>query len=271
MTTRPIAELPSALDHEDEIADRLRGHETAIFLDYDGTLTPIVADPTDATIGDDVRDVLRRLAEVTTLAIVSGRDLDDVRRMVGVEGIHYAGSHGFDILAPDGTNTQHGTEFLPALDAAEDELRDTLAATPGARVERKGFAIAVHLRQVDDAREEEVEAAVDDATSDDLRVTGGKQILELRPDLDWDKGRALLSLLATLGLDRPDVVPIYIGDDVTDEDALRAIADRGIGLVVRGEDDERPTSAHYAIAEPREVVELLAGLADRLSQPTPPG
>lgn len=260
-----IADLPSATERADEIARRLAGHTPALFLDYDGVLTPIVEDPAAATIDDGVRDVIRGLAEVTTVAIVSGRDLDDVRTMVGVDGIHYAGSHGFDILAPDGTSTQHGTEFLPALDEAEATLAADLDDIPGAHLERKRFAIAVHFRQVDPDRVAAVESAVEQAATEALRVTGGKQILELRPALDWDKGRALLSLLETLGLDGPDVVPIYVGDDVTDEDALRAIADRGIGLVVRGEDDERETAAHYTLADPDEVVRFLDEMRARLS------
>ncbi|MGH3441814.1 MAG: trehalose-phosphatase [Nitriliruptorales bacterium] len=259
---RSIAALPSAPDNLDTLAARFAGRRAAVFLDYDGTLTPIVEDAAAATIDDAARDAIRELAAVCTVAVVSGRDLDDVRGMVGVEGIHYAGSHGFDILAPDGGRTQKGRGFLLDLDAAEAELRARIGGVPGARLERKRFAIAVHFRQVDPARVEEVKAAVEEvgAVQARLRVTGGKMILELRPDIDWDKGRALAWLLDELDLDDPGVVPLYVGDDETDEDAFRELRGRGIGIVVRGEDDDRPTLADLALDDPAQAVRFLRDL-----------
>jgi len=237
-----------------------------VFLDYDGTLTPIVEDPRNATLPEDTRAAVRDLAAAVPVAIVSGRDLADVRSMVAVDGIGYAGSHGFDIVRPDGGRHELAPESLPALDRAQADLEGTLAGVPGATVERKRFAVAVHFRR---ARPEDlgaIERAVDRAAasaSGALRKTGGKKIFELRPAVDWDKGRALLWLLASLGLDRADVVPVYVGDDVTDEDAFAALAGRGIGIVVRGEDDERATAARYALASPAQVCALLRALARR--------
>lgn len=262
-----ISELPSALERRQEIADRLAGREAVVFIDYDGTLTPIVDDPEDARLAEEARDLLERLKERSTVVVVSGRDLDDVRQMVGVDGLDYAGSHGFDIVEADGTRHQYGEEYLPALDEAEEQLRPLLGDIPGARLERKRFAIACHFRQCDDDDVVAVEEAVEDVAGGQprLRTTGGKRILELRPDLDWDKGRALLWFLETLGLDRDDVVPLYVGDDLTDEDAFDAIRERGIAVVVRGEDDERPTSAHYALADTEEVRRFLEQLLDTTS------
>jgi trehalose-phosphatase len=128
-------------------------------------------------------------------------------------------------------------------------------------LERKRLALAVHFRQVTDDRVREVEKAVE-VTSNaypDLRVTTGKKVLELRPDLDWDKGRALLWLLAELGLDSPEVTPVYLGDDDTDEDAFRVIRRTGIGVVVGR--DGPPTHAHWALEDTDEVAAFLAGLA----------
>lgn len=259
-----IQDLPSAVDRAEEIARRLSGRTPVVFLDYDGTLTPIVDDPRAATLPEPTREAIRALAAVVTVAIVSGRDLADVRAMVGVDGLAYAGSHGFDIVQPDGTGHEHAPETLPALDEAQAELEQAVADVPGALVERKRFAIAVHFRRVDRARVGELEQAVDrvvDAAGGALRKTGGKEIFEVRPAVPWDKGRALTWILTTLGLDRPDVLPLYVGDDVTDEDAFRAIADEGIGIVVSGEDDARSTAAHYRLDSPDAVRELLAELA----------
>ena len=117
----------------DEIRTLLSGRRVAVFLDYDGTLTPIVERPEDALLPAETRAAIERLAALAPVAIVSGRDLADVRRLIGIEGITYAGSHGFDVVLPDGSAHQRGTEFLPALDAAERDLRARLASVPGAQ------------------------------------------------------------------------------------------------------------------------------------------
>ncbi len=262
-----IRDLPPALDHGAEIRGTLSERRPAVFLDYDGTLTPIVTRPEDATLPPRTRAVIERLAALVPVAILSGRDLEDVRRMVGVEGISYAGSHGFDLVRADGSAHQRGQEFLPDLDAAERELGPRLEGVTGARVERKAFAIAVHFREVDEARVPEIDAAVADvaARHPGLRRTGGKKIFELRPDVDWDKGKALRWLLEELDLTGDDVLPIYVGDDDTDEDAFRAIRGEGLGLVVRGERDARPTSARYALRDTEEARTFLELLGDVVS------
>jgi len=205
----------------------------AIFLDYDGTLTPIVERPEDAVLAEETRAVLRRLAQRHTVAIVSGRDLKDVRARVGIDALHYAGSHGFDIAGPGGSRVHEAARAAePRLAAAADELVRDTATLPGVQVERKRFAIAVHYRRARDADRDAVQAAVDRALAHHagLRKTGGKKVFELRPDVDWDKGRAVLWLLRALDLEA--ALPVYIGDDDTDEDAFRALGGRGIGIVV---------------------------------------
>jgi trehalose-phosphatase len=256
---RAVRDLPDALSSRDEIRQLLHGRKLAVFLDYDGTLTPIVERPEEALLPDAVRDVVERLASRCPVAVISGRDLADVRMMLGVGGICYAGSHGFDIAGPGGVSEQHAAEFVPELDRAEAELRPLLQPTPGARLERKRFAIAVHVRQVDEQMVPGVEAVVDRVAlvHRRLRKSIGKKVFELRPDVAWDKGRAVLRLMAILGLDRPGVVPVYVGDDVTDEDAFDVVRDRGLGVVVRGEGDDRPTSATYSLARPEDVGGLL--------------
>jgi alpha,alpha-trehalase len=258
-----IRDLPSALRRLREIAAALEGRTPAVFLDYDGTLTPIVDRPEDALLPPEARRAVEHLAARCPVAVVSGRDLDDVRALVGVDGISYLGSHGFDILTPDGSRHQKAREHLPALEAAEADIRPALEAIPGSRLERKRFAIALHYRQVSGDATAEVEAAVDRAAAGhpELRKTGGKKVFELRPAVDWDKGKAARWLLGVLGLDGGDVLALYIGDDETDEDAFRAIRDRGLGIVVRGESDQRPTAARYQLGHPGEVARFLDELA----------
>ena len=258
--------LPSALDRFQEIADRLSRKQPALFLDYDGTLTPIVQRPELAIISDEVRRTVEDLAGSCTVAIVSGRDRQNVMQLAGIDDIFYAGSHGFDISGPAGKRMefQQGTDYLPALDQAETALHKRLDAIDGAQIERKKFAIAVHFRRVAAELHAEVERAVDEqiSVSGNLRRTGGKMIFELRPDIDWDKGKALSWLLDKLDLTGPDVVPIYLGDDLTDEDALREIETCGVGILVR--DEDRPTHASYALESPAEVQRFLRLLGDFL-------
>jgi alpha,alpha-trehalase len=258
-----VRDLPSALGHLEDIEATLRAKRPAVFLDYDGTLTPIVEHPADAVLSEAMREAVRALAQQCTVAIVSGRDLDDVRAMVGIDGIWFAGSHGFDIAGPAGERHARGSEFLSALDDAERSLAEPVGAIPGARVERKRFAIAVHFRQTEPALVPAVEAAVDAVvtTRPELRKTGGKMIFELRPAIPWDKGRALLWLLEVLGLDGPDAIPMYVGDDETDEDAFRVLAERGIGVLVRGEGDDRLTTARFTLTSTEDVRTLLERLA----------
>jgi trehalose 6-phosphate phosphatase len=258
-----ISALPSAVTRLDEIRDILGGRRPAVFLDYDGTLTPIVDDPAQARLPADTRETVELLAARTPVAIMSGRDLEDVRELVAIEGIWYAGSHGFDIFDPAGERIERAREYLSPLASAEAELRDALANVEGARVEHKRFAIAIHDRGASRASQRRISETVRStaARHPQLRVTGGKRIHELRPDLDWDKGRALLWLIEELDLAHDEYLPLYVGDDETDEDAFTALAERGLGFVVRGEDDARPTRADYALADPREVRRLLEQLA----------
>lgn len=258
-----IHALPSALDRVPEIAERARGKRLAVFLDYDGTLTPIVETPGRAVMAESMRRAVIRLSRHCTVGIISGRDLEDVRRMVNIDAsIVYAGSHGFDISGPEGLDvkSQAGIEFLPALDRAERELSEKLRPVKGALVERKKFAIAVHYRLVSPEKVRLVEESVDRVASGlpELRKAYGKKIFELQPDIDWHKGKALLALLGKLHLDGEDVLPFFVGDDVTDEDAFRAIQGRGIGIVVR----DRPyeTAASYSLENPDEVREFLLRL-----------
>ena len=254
--------VPSALDAFDVlIGEADPADDLGVFLDYDGTLTPIVARPEDAELDDAMRAVLERLATTCTLAIVSGRDLADVRGHVGIESIHYAGSHGFEIDGPR-VRARRGEEFLDDLDHAEHELRGALDAVDGARVERKHFAVAVHFRGVDRARVDEVRAAVERVHArrpDRLERTGGKEILELRPAMEWDKGRALCWLARELGADVDRVPTIYIGDDTTDEDAFAVLREQGIGIVVTTE--RRRTRASYRLRDVDEVRRFLDRLA----------
>jgi len=254
-----IQTLPSALEHVQEIA-ATGTRQPAVFLDYDGTLTPIVSHPEKALLSDAMRQVVRELAAKAPVAILSGRDLDDVRQRVNIDAIVYAGSHGFDIAGPRGLRKQVATELLPNLDMAEKELGEKLAGIPAAWVERKRFSVAAHYRRVEDRDVPRVEQAVNEVVTrhGELRSLGGKKVYELLPDIDWDKGKAVIWLLEILGLERRNVRSIYIGDDRTDEDAFGALRQRGIGILVS--EEPRATAASYSLKNPLEVERFLRKL-----------
>jgi trehalose-phosphatase len=253
-----------ALESVTEIVSAL-GSEPALFLDYDGTLTDIVADPAQATIDDGARDLLRRLASRVPLAILSGRGLSDVRNMVGVDELTYAGSHGFEIDRPGGRHFEHegAVAVLSDFDAAQRELEAGVAGLPGVRVERKRFAIAVHTRQAgdDEVRQQAGELTTQIASRlPTLTQTGGKEIHELRPNVDWDKGAALAYLLELMP---GSPTPLYIGDDLTDEDAfLRARILGGIGIRVGEVGSGADTWADYVLDSPEQTIVLLEHMVD---------
>jgi trehalose-phosphatase len=263
-----IADIACALEALGEIAAQLAATPVVVFLDYDGTLTPIVSRPEDAVLTAEMRATVEALSKHCPVAIVSGRDLKDVRERVGIDGIYYAGSHGFEIAGAAGRIEEYGParEHVPALDAAQEALETLLRSIPGAQVERKKFSIAAHYRNVEERLAAAVEDAVDRTLTHHtgLRKGRGKKVFELQPAVDWHKGRALVWLLQQLRLDRAEVLPVYVGDDLTDEDAFRVLAQHGIGIVV-GE-GERTTAARYRLRDPDQVQRFLRTLAETLAR-----
>ena len=255
-----MSQLPNALDSYGQLIGVVDGRQPFVCLDFDGTLSEIVSDPDAATLVDGAAKALENLAAQCPVAILSGRDLADIRDRVGLPGIWYAGSHGFELIGPDGSHHHNdaAAAAVPVLESAAAELREELGEIPGARVEHKRYAVAVHYRNVAPERVAEIVAATHrHGQRHGLRVTGGRKVVELRPDIDWDKGTALAWLGDQIH-QTGRVLPIYVGDDLTDEDAFDAIRFNGIGVVVRhDEDGDRPTAAQFTLNNPDEVREFL--------------
>ncbi|ADH84855.1 beta-phosphoglucomutase family hydrolase [Desulfurivibrio alkaliphilus AHT 2] len=273
---KTLADLPSVAEAREGIRERLTAKKPAVFLDYDGTLTPIVEDHTKALLGEGMRAAVAELARHCKVAVVSGRDLAMLKQLVGIESVFYAGSHGFEIVGPDGWNKtlEKGAEFLPELDRAEKSLQSELAGIKDHAVERKRFSIAVHYRRVADADLPRLEEAVERVLADhrSLKLGHGKKVFEIQPEIAWNKGRAVLWLLEQLDLEHSDVVPLYIGDDITDEDAFRVLAGCGLAIAVR-DHESRPTAADCTLADPEEVRRFLEFLTTLVAgrQGQPPG
>jgi len=263
---RPIEALPPALDALDDIAGRSAGRDVVLFLDFDGTLAPITARREEAFPPEPTRELLAELARRRPVAVVSGRDLDDLMVRVDADGLYLAGSHGFQLAGPGGLREDHpeAGRFLPALDAAEKELERAVADMDGVDVERKRYAVAAHHRRAGPGAEGAVRRAAEQVRDahPDLRLARGRRLFELRPALDWNKGRAVDWILEAAGLAERATFPLYVGDGRTDEDAFRAVADRGLGVLVRGR--EGWTRARYALDGPDAVRRFLAALDEKL-------
>src|SRR5437764_2055776 len=288
---RQIGDLPYALGEDEALARHFAGKQPVVFLDYDGTLTPIRDRPEDAVISDSMREAVRRLAERVLMVVVSGRDRKVVQKLMDLDNLIVAGDHGFDIWSPTGGAIQReeGASFEGLLREVEAKFRAELAHIPGALVEPKKSSVAVHFRLVAQEQRPRVKEIVDTLLSEhpqELKVTPGKMVFEIQPRLDWDKGKAVLYLLNALNLDRDEVVPVYLGDDITDEDAFRALVGRGIGIFVGSADDPETagrtlfagkgskTAADYVlntIGEVEEFLNRLTALDSALGKPTTPG
>ncbi|ELZ26870.1 trehalose-phosphatase [Halosimplex carlsbadense 2-9-1] len=262
--------LPLWLARE-TVADRLATAPGVVCcLDFDGVLAPIVDDPDAAAMPPALRErvVALRDRDSVRVAVVSGRELADLRDRIAVDGIAYAGNHGLERRVDDRRSVApDARESRDAVSRVCDRLGDRLAHVPGVEIEDKGLTATVHVRGVPDDRTPEVERVVRDTVEETtadgpaMEIRDGKAIREVRPAVEWDKGRAVEQLAEAA----PDGwLPLYVGDDVTDEDAFEALRERGDGLgVLVG---ERETAADYRIERQRDVRELLDLVVDAQGQ-----
>ncbi|MCV7053267.1 trehalose-phosphatase [Mycobacterium heidelbergense] len=267
-----MSAIADAMQAYSQLKELVATRRPAVFLDFDGTLSDIVDRPDSATLVDGAGEALRALAARCPVAVISGRDLGDIRERVGIDGVWYAGSHGFELLAPDGTHHENAAaaRVTGTVARAARRLAEALSDAPGITVEHKRFAVAVHYRNADpDDVDRAVVATREVGRSEGLRVTPGRKVIELRPSMDWDKGTTLSWLIEHL-TDTGDtgaVLPIYIGDDITDEDAFDAVLFDGAGIVVRhDEDGDRPSAALFSLRSPTAVTEFVGRLAKDLGR-----
>ncbi|KAH9624397.1 hypothetical protein KSS87_017952 [Heliosperma pusillum] len=269
-----VVEHPSALMSFDKMVSFAKGKKMVVFLDYDGTLSPIVDDPELAFMSDTMRSAVREVAINFPTAIISGRSRNKVYDFVQLNDVYYAGSHGMDIMARrqksvdkkgnDGSIFQPAREFLPEIQKINKELEEAVEKIEGVTVEDNRFCVSVHFRRAKEKDyplvEERVKLVL--AKHPSFHLSKGRKVLEIRPSIKWNKGNAVEYLLETLGLAKSrDVLPIYIGDDTTDEDAFKVIHRRGQGFAILVSKKPKDTMASYSLRDPSEVLTFLLRLA----------
>ncbi len=237
-----------------------------LLSDYDGTLTPIVDRPELAGLGPGTRKLLETLSRRRDLSvgIISGRSLTDLKQMVGIAGITYGGNHGLEIEGPRLSYLNPAAQELrPALGALHQALSDALGLIAGVWVEDKGLTLSVHYRQADEARAGEIGDILEQKAgplqaSGKVWIAGGKKVYEVRPALAWNKGEvvALLASRWRQAMGRDEVLPIFLGDDLSDEDGFRAVA-RLDGISILVSETNGASAARYFLRSPAEVESFL--------------
>jgi trehalose 6-phosphate phosphatase len=249
----------------DRLKKALLNKQIALFLDYDGTLTPIVETPQEAVTPAEINGLLKELLKSRRcrVAIITGRALKDIQAKVGIKGLIYAGNHGLEIEGPDiKYKSQVSPKLRSAFDGVKRELEERLARVKGLLLEDKGLSLSLHYRLVDKRKIPLVKESLGQAVRPYLnrriiKVIDGKKVFDIRPAVQWDKGKVVLWLLARESFRMGDksIVPVYIGDDATDEDAFRALRNKGLTIFVGSA--SRESQAKYYLKDTGEVVELL--------------
>ena len=241
-----------------------------LLADYDGTLTAIAGRPELAVLLEDMGKILRNLVKHhgITVAIISGRALSDLKNMVRINGVVYAGNHGLEIEGP-GLNFIYPVtaEFQSFFDIIHRMLVKTLSKIRGVIIENKGLTLSVHYRQVDDGNVEEVKSTFNHIVGGaevmgKVKITEGKKVLEVRPVVDWNKGKAIQLIMSEYTKSNKSIIPVYLGDDQTDEDAFSEIGKYQNGISVFVGNEEVKTTARYYLNSTCEVAQFLTKLLE---------
>ena len=258
--------MPHLLNIWPSVSRRLASSSRVLLLfDYDGTLTPIAPRPDLAILPEKTRRLLTVLAAMDRfiVGVVSGRGLANLEAMVDIPGLVYAGNHGLEI---SGLEIDFVHPDAPAFEASMAEvaslLERELADVPGLRVDNKRLTLSVHFRNSPDSYATGIDrtvvaTAAPYVAAGKMKITRGKKVVEVRPNLDWDKGKAIEKIRADCG-DNP--LPMFFGDDETDEDGFAVVQEAG-GLAVFIGSTRQNTKALHQLESPSEVGQVLELLA----------
>jgi hypothetical protein len=259
------------------IEESMKDKDVLVFLDYDGTLTPIVANPEQAFLGKDMLGVLRKLSDTYCVSIVTGRGMECITNFLGSElrtQVSVAASHGFDIHLRSGEKLQVADHFHAVIfDEFKKALWLRLRGFPaGCSIEETGYSATLHYRHAAPSDWDVIEKLFSDLIAEfpGLEKRGGKMVFEARLGFDWNKGKAMDWIVERSGKDINKCFVVYIGDDLTDEDAFRALHKypNRLSVIVCGEDEPtRSTAAEYRMRDQNDVYKFLCKLIDLYLKP----
>ncbi len=252
--------LPDALDVFKSIFPENEKKNYFLFLDFDGTLSPIVAEPEKARPLEGIKEIVQRCSELSPVCIITGRDTEVIKKLLPLTDIYYAACHGFEITGPKGYHYElpEALALIPAFDRAQHLLTLRLSGMEGLIIERKKFGLAFHYRKMgSDSVIATLKKEIQEycLNHPEFRFQLGEKVIEIQPHLNWDKGKALLKLYQVLNLKMKDTPPLYLGDGNTDEDAFREM--RECGIPVLASIEVRPTLARYHLKGPEEAKKFL--------------
>jgi trehalose-phosphatase len=230
-----------------------------LFLDFDGTLVPIQDNPTQCFLSPKTKSQLETisLSEKASIAVLSGRSLKDIKKRVQIQGIYYGGSHGLEISGPN-LNYLHPDALCGkrVIDRIFRKIEKRICGIRGAFIEKKNFGFSLHYRSAEKEGKALIKEIFREVIANDLDpqaffVLRGKKVLELVPRIKWNKGRAALFLLQS---QKKDCLPIYVGDDVTDEAAFNALRAHGVTIRIGR---SKKTQAEYYLKGQWEILRFL--------------
>ncbi len=240
-----------------------------LFLDFDGTIAPIAPTPDKVKIPPEIISILEKLSEYEHVftAIITGRSIENVSEVVNLKNIHYAGNHGLEISGVKRTEiVPNAAQIVRSIKKISDDLNKVLLTVPGAWVENKSLTASVHYREVPVSHVPELNRLVGEITAHYIdrgliKLTRGKKVIEIRPNIKWHKGKAVTWMLKNIAKKR--ATNIYIGDDETDEDVFKILNSAITIKVTR--DSKMKTDARYFVNNPTEVRYFLQWLLERVT------
>jgi len=241
--------------------ESIRDKNIFLFFDFDGTLVPIQKNPENCYISPDIKNILESIQNKIKIGIISGRDLEDIKRRVLIHGIYYSGSHGLEIERENIKYIHPEAKTIkPLIDRIYRRLIEEMRDFRDVFVEKKAFSFTLHYRRVLPEQRNNLKKLffriLKDFNQEKIKILKGKMVFEVMPAVDWDKGKAVLFIINYFN---KKFFPIFIGDDKTDETVFKAIKNTGLAVRIG---HSKNTEAIYYLKNQKEIYKFLSTLKE---------